>query len=150
MADLREQVLDRLAAVLRGISGVVAVLENQERGDDARLPMIILLDGGEEVEEGDLRPGRPANAPLRVTASPQVFFTVAGKPEELRAARELLRRKILKAVLFDAKLTALTGEDPKGRVRYLGCATGLARGRELYGDMGLDFAFRYVFRPNDL
>ena len=150
MAHLREDVLDRLAAVLRGISGVAAVLENQERGDDSRLPVIIMLDGEEEVEEADIRPGRPSNAPLRITATPHVFLTVGGEPEEIRPARELLRRKIIKAVLGDQKLIALTGEDPKGRLHYLGCATGLTRGRELYGDMGLDFAFRYVFRPDDL
>ena len=150
MADLREQVLDRLAAVLRGISGVAVVLENQGRGDDSRLPLIIMLDGPEEIEESDLRPGRPSNSPVRMIASPHVFLTVGGEPEEIRPARELLRRKIIKAVHADPTLIALTGEDPKGLIRYLGCDTGLAHGREMYGDMGLEFAFRYVFRPADL
>jgi hypothetical protein len=51
-------------------------------------------------------------------------------------------------VLTDATLLGLAG--PNGFIRYAGCATALAAGRSLEGEMSLAFAIRYVLRPTDL
>ena len=37
-----------------------------------------------------------------------------------------------------------------GDIRYEGCATALARGRMMEGEMGLSFTFTYVLRPDAL
>ena len=150
--DAREAILDRLFAVLLdlGVGVGATVKQNVQRGDDDQMPLIIMLDGGEESEEGDFGVGRPANAPRRMTMLPVVFLSVKGEPEQIRPRREALRRRILKAVLEDAELITLTGEDPLGSIRYLGLATGLQAGRTVYGDMGLEFGFGYVLRPAHL
>ena len=58
------------------------------------------------------------------------------------------RRRIVRRVLTDAGLLALAG--PNGFVRYAGCATALAAGRSLEGEMSLAFAIRYILRPMDM
>ena len=37
-----------------------------------------------------------------------------------------------------------------GDIRYEGCATALARGRSMEGEMGVSFSFTYVLRPEEL
>ena len=150
--DAREMILDRLFAVLLdlGVGVGATVKQNERRGDDDQLPLIIMLDGDEDIEESGLFIGRPANAPLRMLMIPIVFLSVSGEPEQIRPRREALRRRIIKAVTEDAELIRLTGEDPLGSIRYLGLATGLQEGAEIFGDMGLNFAFGYVLRPAQL
>jgi hypothetical protein len=46
------------------------------------------------------------------------------------------------------QLAGLVGSS--GEVRYEGCATALARGRSMEGEMGVSFSFTYVLRPEEL
>ncbi len=77
------------------------------------------------------------------------LFVLAGKPAaEIGAELNAFRRRIVRRVLTDAPLLALAG--PNGLIRYAGCATALAAGRSLEGEMSLAFAIRYVLRPTDM
>ena len=59
-----------------------------------------------------------------------------------------LRVRFVKAVLGDAQLSLIVGSN--GDLRYEGCATALARGRSMEGEMGVSFSFTYVLRPEEL
>ena len=148
--DPGDEVLARLLAVLKTVDGPAAVLDNQRVASDSELPVLILVDGEADVDERDHRPGRPTIAPVRMTARPIVVIVVGGEPGQIRAKRKTLKRRIVDAVLKDSKLIELTGVDPSGAIRFLGTATGQRQGREIYGDMQIDFEFGYVLRPAEL
>ena len=91
--------------------------------------------------------GQPAR-PQLVVMTPELFV-LAGKPAaEIGAELNAFRRRIVRRVLTDATLLGLAG--PNGFVRYAGCATALAAGRSLEGEMSLSFAIRYVLRPMEM
>ena len=150
MADLYAQVMTRLLAVLKTVEGIATVLDNQLPLSDSAMPALSLIDGEAESWEDDFRPGRPATAPQHMTARPIVVLTIGGEPGELRRLRKRFYGRVVKAVMGDAELVALTGTDPKGALRHLGSATGQRQGRQITGDMQIDFAFDYVLRPDEL
>ena len=66
---------------------------------------------------------------------------LAGRPAaEICAELSAFRRRIVRRVLMDAPLFSLAG--PNGFVRYAGCATALAAGRSMEGEMSLSFGIR--------
>jgi hypothetical protein len=73
---------------------------------------------------------------------------LGAKPEELGTAINALRAQLVKAILTDTGLLAILGSN--GEARYEGCATALARGRSMEGEMGVSFSFAYVLRPEEL
>ena len=80
--------------------------------------------------------------------TPEVLILLGALPERVGTALNELRALLIKAVLMDAQLTALVG--PNGRIRYAGCSTHLGQGRSMEGSMGVQFAFAYVLRPEQL
>ena len=147
MPDLREEILSRLAAIAAEVPGVVSAGRNRVALSDTARPAIIVLDADEAAEEEE-RASRPGFAPQLVVMTPELFV-LAGKPAaEIGAELSAFRRRIVRRVLTDAPLLGLAG--PNGFVRYAGCATALAAGRSLEGEMSLSFAIRYVLRPMEL
>ena len=73
---------------------------------------------------------------------------LGAKPEALGTAINILRARFVKAVLGDAELSSIVGTN--GEIRYEGCATALARGRSMEGEMGVSFSFTYVLQPEEL
>jgi len=80
--------------------------------------------------------------------TPEVLILLGASPESVGSALNVLRAKLIKAVITDAQLIALAGVN--GRVRYAGCATHLGHGRSMEGAMGVQFTFAYVLRPEQL
>lgn len=147
MADLREQILARLVAIAAEVPGVVNAGRNRVALSETARPAIIVLDADEAAEE-DERAGRPAASPQFVVMTPELFV-LAGRPAaEIGAELNAFRRRIIRRVLTDVPLLWLAG--PNGFVRYAGCATALAAGRSMEGEMSLSFAIRYVLRPMDM
>ena len=80
--------------------------------------------------------------------TPEIYILLGAKPEELGSVINALRARFVKSVLDDSQLGSIVGTN--GDIRYEGCATALARGRSMEGEMGVSFSFTYVLRPEEL
>ena len=147
MPDTREDILARLVAIAAAVPGVVTAGRNRVALSETARPAIIVLDADEAAEEDEPR-GRPANAPQLVVMTPEFFVLLGAPAAEIGAELNAFRRRIVRRVLTDPALLGLAG--PNGLIRYAGCATALAAGRSLEGEMSLAFAIRYVLRPQQL
>ncbi len=148
MLDRREDILVRLLAVCRTVDGVAKVARNEQVTNDWDFPAVIVLDADEEADEAAFGRGRPARSPNLVTMTPELYVILGETPEAVGSELNRLRARFIKAVLTDAELGGLVGTN--GEIRYQACATGLARGRQMIGEMGLVFSFTYVLRPAEL
>ena len=146
--DRREDILVRLLAVCRTVDGVVKVARNEQVADDWDFPAVIVLDADEEADAAAFGRNRPAQAPNLVTMTPELYVILGEVPEAVGTELNRLRIRILKAVLTDAELLTIVGTN--GEIRYESCATGLARGRQIIGEMGLVFGFTYPLKPTEL
>lgn len=145
--DNREGILARLLVIASGIDGVTNAYRNRDDIAETSRPAIVILDADEAADDSD--PGRrPATAPRRVSMTPEIYILLGAVPADVGTSINLLRARFVKAVMTDATLLALT-LDSVG-IRYEGCATGLARGRSMEGEMGVSFTFTYVMRPDTL
>ena len=132
--DKREQVLQRLLAVATGIAGVKSAVRNQDELSEHKRPAIAVFDSG--------------RAPELIVMAPEVLILLGSTPQTVGPMLNTLRASLIKAVLTDAQLIALTG--PNGRVRYIGCSTHLGHGRSMEGSMAVHFSFAYVLRAEQL
>lgn len=144
MADARESILARLVTICGTVTGVQTVIRNGQVTDAAAWPCVIILDADEVAQEGE--PRRPG--PQLVTMTPEIYVVLEDTPEDVGGQLNTLRARLLKAILNDATLKGLTGAN--GAIRYEGCATGLARGRSMVGEMGVSLSFTYPFIPSKL
>lgn len=147
MADVREQILQRLFDVCGTVDGVREAFRNQNEVSETSLPALVLIDADEIADENDPK-SRPANAPRRITMTPEVRILLQAAPEAVGSAVNAFRARLIKAVLTDSQLLALTAEGQGAR--YMGEASQLKSGRTMQGDMFCVFAFHYYLRPNDL
>ena len=147
MTDRRELILVRLLEIAKGIEGIAGAFRNRDEISEKQRPAIVILDADEAADDAD--PGsRPARSPRRVAMTPEIYILLGAKPEELGSVINALRARFVKAVLGDVQLASIVGSN--GEVRYEGCATALARGRSMEGEMGVSFSFTYVLRPEEL
>ena len=147
MADLRESIIARLVVVLGTVAGVTTVGRNVTNISDARLPAIIVFDANEEAEDGEFD-RRPPGRLRRISLKPQIILLVQDDSADLGTTLNALRAAVIKAILADDTLIDLT-HDNVG-IRYEGCSSGLARGRQMEGQMVLNFSFNYILNPNSL
>jgi len=147
MTDRRELILMRLLEIARGIEGVTSAFRNRDEISEKQRPAIVILDADEAADDAD-PVSRSSRAPRRVAMTPEIYILLGAKPEDLGNAINILRARFVKAVLTDAQLGSTVGTN--GDVRYEGCATALARGRSMEGEMGVSFSFTYVLRPEEL
>jgi len=145
--DHRELILSRLVAVLAAVPGVVLAARNRDGLSDRQRPAIVLLDADETARDGEPR-GRSGPSPQIVDMTPELYILLGSTPAAVGSELNALRALVIEAVTTDATLLSLTGRN--GRIRYDGCATGLARGRTMEGEMGVSFTFSYPFDPNKL
>ena len=147
MTDRREMILTRLLEIAVGVEGIVAAFRNKDEISERQRPAIVILDADEAADDADPA-SRPSRAPRRVAMTPEIYILLGAKPEDLGTAINRLRARFVKAVLGDAQLSLIVGSN--GDIRYEGCATALARGRSMEGEMGVSFSFTYVLRPEEL
>lgn len=136
----REDILARLTIVASGVSGIATALRNSDATADTQLPAIIVYDADEVADERDLA-SRPTRTPRRVSMTPEILIKVVGVPETVGTTMNSILAELQTAVVTDATLIALVKD---GEIRYMGCATQLAIGRAMIGDMGVSFAFHYI------
>lgn len=153
MADRREAILQRLLAVAEAIQDITFVARNRLDLSDRQRPAIVILDSDEVVDAGGPGQGRGPRAPSIVSMTPEILVLLQDNYDRsdavgIGAALNGIRARLIVAVLTDATLATLTG--PNGTIRYEGCATGLSRGRNMEGEMGVSFSFLYPLIISDL
>ena len=149
MTDKREQILARLLGIAQAMPGIIAALRNTDEISDRHRPCIVILDADEAADDADPSGlARRPHAPRRVGMTPEIYLMLGAKPEDVGTAINGFRAVFIKAVLTDPEPAALVGSN--GDIRYEGCATGLARGRNMEAEMGLSFTFTYILRPDEL
>ena len=149
MTDKRELILARLLGISQGLPGITAAFRNKDEISDGQRPCIVILDADEAADDGDPSGlARRPNAPRRVGMTPEIYLMLGAKPEDVGTAINGFRAAFIKAVLTDSALATIVGSN--GDIRYEGCATGLARGRNMEAEMGLSFTFSYFLRPDEL
>lgn len=136
----REDILARLTVVASGVSGIVTALRNSTVDSDTKLPAIIVFDADEVADERDPA-SRPTRTPRRVTMTPELLIKVIAVPETVGTTMNAILAELQTAVVTDATLIDLVKD---GEIRYMGCATQLAIGRAMVGEMGVSFSFHYV------
>jgi len=146
--DKREAILARLSEVVGTLPGISTVARNQDEISEHKRPAIVIFDADESADERAEQQGHPGRAPNIVEMSPEMLILLGTVPEQVGSALNGLRAKLIKAVLTDAQLIALAGQN--GRVRYAGCSTHLGHGRSMEGSMAVHFSFAYVLRPEQL
>lgn len=146
--DKREAILQRLVDVATSLPGVTNVVRNQDEISEHKRPAIAIFDADETADERAEQQGHPGRAPNIVEMTPEVLILLGAVPEPVGSMLNELRAALIKSVLTDAQLIALTGTN--GRVRYAGCTTHLGHGRSMEASMDVHFSFAYVLRPDQL
>jgi len=148
--DRRDEILNRLFVVLQGLPGVAQVVRNRGSLESDKRPAIQMMDADEKPEDVPFNRARPAFAPNRVRLTPEIFITLATlDPDEMGPSLNVLRAALLKSVLLDSQLATLVGGQ-SGDIRYDGCITDLAKGRDIVGQMAIEITFVYILRPQEL
>ena len=148
MTDRRELILQRLVAIAAAVDGVILAERNNDEMSEHKRPAIAIFDADEEGDEALDRRSHAGEAPALVAMTPGIEIKVGAAPEAVGSELNLLRSRLIKAVLTDMELRELLGSN--GRARYLGCTTELGRGRSMEGTMQVHLAFTYVLRPSEL
>lgn len=152
LPDVREMILVRLHELAALIVGDPArAFRNRLRIPDELLkagPALSILDGDELPDDSAYGRGRPANTPVKVMMTPEIYgFCESTKEVDVGSVLNDLRRALIKAIMNDPTLINLCDN---GDIRYTGFSTGLAAGRSLEGEMAVGFAFYYYLRPMGL
>ena len=147
MTDRRELILVRLLEIAKGIEGIAGAFRNRDEISEKQRPAIVILDADEAADDADPTT-RPSRSPRRVAMTPEIYILLGAKPEELGSVINAVRARFVKSVLRDSQLGSIVGTN--GDIRYEGCATALARGRSMEGEMGVSFSFTYVLRPEEI
>jgi hypothetical protein len=148
MADKREQLLARLLEVAAATPGVAKAVRNRLEVSETNRPAIVLLDADEVADESTFERGRPSNTPNRVNLTPEVYILLGSKAAVVGTDLNTLRAAFVKLVLTDTPLRTLVGTN--GQIVYMGCATDLARGRTMEGEMAVSLMLTYVLKPEEL
>lgn len=147
MADIREQILARLAVVCAAVDGVAAVERNRLDVTGLRRPAILVHDGAEQFLDA---PNSDSYGRVqRVELSPEIELLLrSDAAAEIGPQRSLYRTRIVKAVLSDATLRGLTGAS--GRIRFDGSSAPRPTPESQEPRLQLDFVFTYTLRLSDL
>jgi hypothetical protein len=143
----REPILVRLGEILAGIEGIKAFKRNEPLVDDGNLPGIMLFDGDEVADSEDHSRGRSALVRSRVAMSPEIYLLTSETAEQTGPVLNRLLWRIVHFVMSDAPLKALLVD---GQIRYDGMQTGLALGRSMAGELGIQFTLYRLHDPNQV
>ena len=146
--DRREAILARLLEIAEGIPGIALAARNRPDFSDRARPAILILDADETADDREKGRGRPSHSPNIIGMTPEIHVLLGGKHEQLGSSINALRALLLKAILMDAELRTIVGAN--GDRRYEACATDLAAGRSVEGNLGVSFTFTYPLIPSEL
>jgi hypothetical protein len=141
--DRREEILVRLLAISLGITGVTRAVRNRTNISPGLGATIVIWNGDEEVVLQ-----KPGRGPKIVEMTPVLRVMVEAGADDVGTLLNRLRRRMLRAILDDEELRALTGTN--GEIRYDGLANSLERGLMVEGEDWLTFVFRYPLLFNEL
>ena len=151
MADVRENILARLVAIVDGVADFKQVYRNYVDLTEDDLPAAAVLDGDEETDDTTDASMRPPTRPTLVTMTPEIIvFKLA---PQVGPDISDLRRQLVKAVLYDTELNeqiVKTGRYGNGTIRYLGCQTDLGWERSMFGALKINLQLKYALKPADL
>jgi len=142
--DRREEILEAIKAFAIALTGF-NVYRNDLNIPDDKLPAIVILDADEIADESSYGRGRPAQSPVIVGMTPEIFFLLQEETEACGSALNALRGRFIKGILSDPTLVELCHN---GDIRYEAFSTSFAGGREMNGQAGISFRFNYVMRPD--
>lgn len=145
--DPREAILARLLIVAGSVDASLAMRRNETDVSGSNLPAVVLFDGEENARDSDPQ-GRTALTPRHVDMTPEVQFRLESKAQDVGTKLNLLRAKLIDAVLADSALLALTINTRS--IRYQGSMTATERGRSMEGGIGVAFTFTYLLKPGEL
>jgi hypothetical protein len=149
MTDRRELILARLPLLAAAATGI-KFFRNANDFSDLVRPCGVTLDGDEEPEESDPQ-SRPPDAPRRVALKAQFVVLASGLPEDIGTKINGYRVPLLKAVVSDATLLGLVLDSmARQSIRYHGATLTLSSGRQIEGELRLDFAFAYALIFSEL
>jgi hypothetical protein len=154
MIDTREDVLARLVELVATIPNINLADRNNSDIDENQLPAAVIFDGDEETDEATDTSARPSTKPVIVRMSPAI--EIAAMSGTAGTDLSVMRRELIRSILFDTELndnivkTTKIGRQGNGAIRYLGCQTDPTWMRTLYGQMRVQFMFKYVLHPTDL
>ena len=146
MTDVREAILARLLVVCSEVEGILNAFRNKASISENMQPALAIYDADEEGYDDPK--GRPTIAHRRVLMTPQIVVLHGAAASEVGTDVNVLRARVIKAIMTDAALAALT-LDREG-VRYEGCTTELAMGRQMNASFGISISFTYMLKPADL
>lgn len=151
MADVREEILARLHAILATIPNIRTALRNNLVTAEEQLPAAALFDGDEDTDDASDASMRQPYRPTMVTMTPEIVL--GEQSSEAGSNLSTLRRELIKRVLTDTALNETivkTGRHGNGAIRYLGCITDFGDGRQLNGVLSARFLFKYTLKPDEL
>lgn len=145
MAYVREAVLARVLELAEAVEGIAAAKRNVLDLDELRRPGIAIKDGSEVL----LRTNREGRGIVRpgvqmMIASPVITIHLRAGQENHGSLCNLYLGRFLKAVIEDAALAALIGNN--GEIRYEGSSLEdpEAGGREARMELSLVFVYPFL------
>jgi hypothetical protein len=169
-ADRREEILERLAAILSGLTitlsaanaaqGLPTTLPagnfvlNRNELPSGKVPGIILCDGDEINDPRMVRKARGQTEtgipPQLIKMTPEIYVVLdERKPNNVNVGADLnlARLAIIAAIFPDQTLQAIVGNN--GDIIYEAGITDLARNRAMQGQLGISISFSYPLLPSE-
>lgn len=152
----REEILNRLATILAGISGIATFARNQILLEDAELPAVVLLDGSEDVVSKVVEMKTRWMPPVHVRMQPQIYVaikkrdntsntTVNGVYDPIGAEINHWRDMIRAAIEGDETLLDMLTTE--GQIFYRGMITDMQDGQPVQGQAVIKLDLHYVLMP---
>lgn len=144
--DKREAIIARLMDVAKTVFAADNVHRNTTQFPEKARPACIILDGDEESDNESVARGGPPNSAAIMVMTPEIHVAVSDDGDDVGTTLNTWRGKIIKAIVTDTALVALTLGARSIRVE--GFASGFSAGRNMEAQGVLQISFRYVLRPD--
>lgn len=145
--DRREDILARLEAICIDLEDADWAGRNRTLADQYDRNRITVLEGDEIVPELAIG-NRHAADKEQVMMIPELLIACAAKAADVGTVLNTMRGRLIKAVLTDTQLLALT-LNSRG-VRYGGLNSDLAFAALMEGKMSIKFRITYMLDPKAL
>jgi hypothetical protein len=146
--DRREDILVRLEALAKGVEDIEWAGRNAILDDTSNVRRITVLEGEEIPTEGVAFGNRRASDKQQVLMIPEILIACGAKTREVGPDLNLIRRRLIKKVLLDETLLALTVNSRS--IRYGGMNSDLAFLALMQGKMSIKFRILYTLDPTAL